>query len=316
MKTAKYKFKQSELYTIARLILSFLSEVTILNRFTAFKGKYTAPWVSDRLLQVDDAEDLPDEEARNSVHVTAHTQLLQMVQKALLMFNALERYIIEVVPSELQQTNIDAAGGTKYASAADSDFDACQQMLNSALLYVSANEALLLNAGLNMPANYKPSLEALLESFEKKHTEFLTSEGSSEVQTGEKIDANNNVYEQIITSVNADAQVIFAEPADEIIAKQFVLEHQLFLVRGAGVAGIRLHATNAATGQDVEAATFTIPVKNIELQTDASGRASQLQLAAGSYLVKVIKPGFVEFSATITIETGTVKRLNVALVPL
>lgn len=316
MSRNKYNFKQSELYTIARLILSFLTEVTILNRFTAFKGKYTPAWVTARLLQVDDAEDLPDEEARNAVHESARIQLLQMVDKALLSFRALERYIIEVVSPELQKPNIEAAGGTKYASAADSDFDACQQMLNSAVNYVSANEILLLNAGLNMPPSFKLGLETLLTDFNQKHTEFLNSEASSEVQTGEKIDANNDVYEQIVTSVNADAQVIFATPPDEATANQFVLEHQLFLVRGAGVAGIRVLVTDAATGNPVPGAKVNITPKPDSLETDAEGRAIQLQLTAGNHTVKVEMIGYTIFETTVTIEIGTVKRLNVALVPV
>lgn len=189
-------------------------------------------------------------------------------------------------------------------------------MLNSASNYVDANETLLLNAGLNMPATFKATLQTLAANFQTKHTEFLSSEAGSEVQTEEKIELNNNLYLNIITSINADAQVIFHSPAEEATSKQFILEHQLFLVRGAGVAGIRLHVTNSATGQDIENATFAIPARNIELQTNATGRALQLQLAAGNYLVTVNKPGFTGYSSTITIQTGTVKRLNVALVPL
>ncbi len=312
----KYNFKQSELYTIARLILATISEPLVLALFTAFKGKYTALWVTDRLLDVDKAEDEPDEEARNAVHEIARAQLLDLVQDSLNTFNALERYIIEVFPLNEQKASIEAAGGTKYAEAADFDFDACQQMLNSALNFVTDNEITLLNGGLNMPAGFKADLSDLLTTFQTKHTNFLTSETFSEVQTGEKIKGNNAVYEEIITSINADAQVIFHKPEQEAVRKQFVLEHQLYLVRGAGVAGIRLHVTNSVTGQDIEAAVFTIPAQNISIETNATGRALQLQLAAANYLVKVNKPGFIEFTTTVTVEIGTVKRLNVSLVPL
>jgi len=312
----KYNFKQSELYTIARLVLSFLTVPQVLTRFSAFKAIYTPIWVTDRLTQVDQAEDSPDEEARNAVHESARILLLQMVEQALNTFQALERYIIAVFPSELHKPQIEAAGGNYYPLASDSDFDACQQMLNSALIYVTQNETTLVNGGLNMPAVFKMNLQTELANFQAKHTGFLNSEAASEAQTEIKIELNNAVYEQIISTINGDGQVIFNAESEESINRQFVLEHQLYLVRGAGVAGIRLHVTNAATGDDVEAATFSIPSRNIELQTNATGRAIQLQLAAASYGVKVTKSGYNEFATTVTVETGTVKRLNVSLVPL
>ncbi len=316
MLIANYKFKQSELYTIGRLILSAILKPTILPRFSAFKGKYTAPWVADRLLQIDNAEDQPDEETRNAVHEIARGQLLEYVEDALIAFRSLERYILEVFPPLAQKASIESAGGTKYSDAADSDFDACQQMLNSAVNFIVANEATLSNGGLNMPAGFRGDTETLLANFQAKHTEFLNSEAGSEIQTEEKIASNNAIYDVIISTINGDAQVIYHLPTEDAIRRQFVLEHQLFLVRGAGVAGIRLHVTDSVTGADVEGAAFAIPSEEVEELTNATGRVLVLQLATGEYFVKVTKPGYNEFTATVTVEVGTVKRLNVQLTPV
>ena len=313
MSKNKYNFKQAELYTICRFILTLLSEPGLLARFTAFKGKYTAPWVSDRLKDVDTAEDAPSEQQRNAVHEALRIVLLGLVQDALKTFNALERYIEEVTPPELQKPAIEAAGGTYYAAASDSDFDACQQMLNAAAIYATANALTLEAAGQNMPAGFPAIIDGLRSSFESKHGAFLGSEGGAEVQTAEKIALNNGIYATIIQSVNADAQVIFSDEADEAMRQQFVLEHQLYLVRGAGVAGMRFHVTDAASGADVADAVISIPAKSITLTTDEQGRAIKLQIAEGEYVVKAEKGGYTTWQQTIKIETGTVKRVNIAL---
>lgn len=96
------------------------------------------------------------------------------------------------------------------------------------------------------------------------------------------------MYEQIITSINADAQVIYAGENNQAIRHQFVLEHQLQLVRGAGVAGMRFHVTDSATTLDVEAANILIK-PTTENYTNNRGRALKLQLAAATYQVTTIK---------------------------
>jgi hypothetical protein len=315
MKTAKYKFKQAELYTICRFILSALSVPEILTRFAAFKGKYTMPWITDRLKDVDEAEDAPAEQQRNAVHETLRIVLLDIVQDALNTFKALERYIIEVTPPELQKPAIEAAGGNFYAATSDGDFDACQQMLNAANIYATDNAATLEQAGQNMPALFPTQVSNLLSTFESKHSAFIASEGSAEVLTGEKIALNNGIYAAIVQAVNADAQAIFTDEDEDAIRNQFVLEHQLYLVRGAGVAGMRFHVTDSATGLDAADVLITIPAKAVSLTTDAEGRALKLQLAEGEYEVKAVKAGYVEWKQTIKIVSGTVKRVNIALVP-
>ncbi|MBK7148054.1 MAG: carboxypeptidase regulatory-like domain-containing protein [Bacteroidetes bacterium] len=313
MSKNKYNFKQAELYTICRFILSALSVPEVLARFAAFKGKYTMPWITARQLEVDQAEDAPAEQQRNAVHETLRIELLALVQNALNTFSALERYIAEVIPPELQKPAIEAAGGTFYAAASDSDFDACQQMLNAASIYATDNATTLEQAGQNMPAAFPAQVASLLATFEAKHSDFIASEGSAEVLTEQKIALNNGIYANIVQAVNADAQAIYTEDDEEAIRNQFVLEHQLYLVRGAGVAGMRFHVTDAATGLDVADVLITIPAKAVSLTTDAAGRALKLQLAEGEYEVKAIKAGYVEWKQTIKIETGTVKRVNIAL---
>ena len=309
MKTANYRFKQAELYTIARLILSGVS--TLLARFSAFKGKYTSTWVADRLTEVDKAEDKPDEEQRSAKHQTLHVELDKKVQQALDKFNALKRYIVEVFNQDLWEIKINAAGHSYYADAANGDFDATAQLLKSASQFVNDNLTQLLDSGNNMPATFQTELDTLKSDFQTLQTNFLGSEAGAEVQTENKIDANNAIY-QVIISINADAQSIFIAEEEEAERQQFVLEHQLFLVRGAGVAGMRFHVTDNTTGNDVADATITIKT-DVVLTTDENGRALKLQLAADTYKVKIEKTGYTTQNIDVTVTTGTVKRVEVKL---
>lgn len=312
MKTPKYHFKQSELYTIAYFILQAVSSA--LPRFVAFKGKYVAAWIADRILQVDAADDEPDEQQRSETHETLRVELLKMVTDALNMFNAMERYIAEVFPEDVQEIKVNAAGGTSYAAAANKDFDACEQMLKDLSKFAEDNETTLLNGGLNMPAGYRAALDLLKGNFKTKHHDFLFSEGSAEVDTGKKIDKNNAVYKDIITSINADAQAIFTSDDDDDMRKQFVLDHQLQLVRGPGIAGMRFLVKQSVTNEGLADVDILITPGDKTLSTGTNGRALQLQLAAGDYTVTFSKDGYISQTLTITIETGTVKRVNVTLV--
>jgi hypothetical protein len=311
METPKYHFKQAELYTIARLVIDMVAKS--LPRFTAFKGKYTNAWLTAALAQIDIAEDLPNKDQRKAIHQTLHTQLQELNQKALHQFNALERYIAEIFPQDVLQIQIDAAGGAYYTAAHLGDFDATNQLLAKANTFITDNLTQLSYSGNNMPATFQGQFSTLKTNYKNKHIAFLTSESAAQTGRGDKIKANNIIYE-LITNINADAQAIFINPTDESERNQFTVEHQLQLVRGAGVAGMRFHITNAVTEEDIQDVTVTIKT-GVTVTTDKNGRALKLQLAADTYHIKVQKAGFTLQELPIIVQTGTVKRVNIQLQP-
>lgn len=313
MSTNQYKFKQAELYTICRFILDTISNPELLSRFSSFKSKYTTAWITARQTEVDTAEDLPDEENRNAVHEIKRIQLLALNANALRLFNLLERYIAEVVPPTELKANLEAAGSTFYNNASDADFDSTIQLLNNMVNYTTNNQTLLEQGGLNMPATYLPALQTLQTDYETLHEQYLGSEAGASVATEQKITANNQLFNNIVRSINADAQAILTGDDEEALRKLFTVEHQLYLVRGAGVAGIRFAVSDAATNLPIPEATASIPAASYTGLTDDQGRVIKLQLAAGSYSVEVSKAGYNTYTATVVVEIGTVKRLDVKL---
>lgn len=309
--TANYKFKQAELYTIARLVLSYVT--THIISFSGFKARYTPAWVTARLTEIETAEDLPDLQQRNQLHETLRITLGEQCTIATILFKQLERYITDSFIPEHRKSALEAAGKPYYTNAADEDLDDTAQLLNAMVNFVTANQSQLEQAGQNMPATFLPNLITYQTNFTQTHAQFLSAETGSEIQTTEKITANNNIY-SVITSINADAQAIFHTPDNSTIREQFILEKQLYLVRGAGVAGMRFKITNTAN-LPIDAATITIPEASKTLTTNPDGVALQLQLAAQTYTVQVQATGYQTHQQTYTVQVGTVKRVNIQLTP-
>jgi hypothetical protein len=65
MTTPKFNCTQQELYTIAKL--AWQSNLQHLAEFKDFKSKYDSSYAADRLAEVDIAEAMPDEQARNAI---------------------------------------------------------------------------------------------------------------------------------------------------------------------------------------------------------------------------------------------------------
>lgn len=316
MQKATYKYRQGYLYAISRFILHTMSHPDYLPRFTAFKGKYTQAWVAARLAQIDEAEDTPDFQARSAAHENLRITLVQLTHSALHQFTALESYIREAFPANLLTTNIEAAGGNYYTAAAALNFSAAQQLLKSATSFAIENQTTLSISGTNMPATFPAELQSLSQQFKSTHTLFLQSETEAQTITNHKITLNNALHSEIVRTVNADAQVIFNKEEENHIRHQFEQKHQLYLVRGAGISGIRFHITNALTQQNIEQAEITIPSKSITLHTDRNGRALKLQLSQDQYQIHITHPAYQPFQNTIALDTVTVKRVNISLQPI
>jgi choice-of-anchor B domain-containing protein len=73
--------------------------------------------------------------------------------------------------------------------------------------------------------------------------------------------------------------------------------------------------TNAVTGNPVAAATVELISTTTTTTSNSFGDYKMGQLATGNYILKVSKPGYDVFSQTISLATGAVTNVNVALQP-
>ena len=311
MLKALYKCPQQELYTIARM--GWRAFLLHLTAFELYKSKYTAAFAQARLDEIEAAADLPDDQARTADAEELRINMLQATKVCLSHFQTLKRYIADAYSTEVQKPHIEAAGQKYYEKASNNNWDSIRGLLTSGVNYVKQHQAALSNND-NMPNTFLTAFEDAKKTFVQLHDAFLTSEETAQVQTQDKLIANNEVYTKL-RGMFLDGQEIFA--ADEAVKRKFVFAEGLYLVSGAGTAGVKGYVTDAETQQIIMDALVTIVFKNRSTQTDNEGRYEMLQVASGFYTLKFEKTGY----QTLLIEnheikTGTTSKVDVALQPI
>ena len=103
-----YKCAQQELYTVCRV--AYKSCSAQLADFAAFKGRYTAAYITARLAEVEAAAKLPDDQARGEKSEVQRIQLLEKAATCTMLFQRLKRYIADAYPANLQKARNDSAG--------------------------------------------------------------------------------------------------------------------------------------------------------------------------------------------------------------
>lgn len=300
-----YPCSQSELYTACEL--GWNSCTQQLPLFADFKAKYTAQYITDRLTEIQAAENLPDEQVRNAIPEQYRIQLEQAAQSVLSLYQRLKRYIAEAYPPELQKPQLEAAGQLYYNAAANNNWDKVKLLLISANNYLT-NHLNDLTANQNMPATFPATFATQSSTFNTLHIKFLDSEEIATIQAQQKIQANNNIYAALI-SMFLDGQEIFRQ--DEATQKQFIFTEVLQKISGAGTAGIKGYITDSQNEDPISDAN--IQILNKSTLTDADGHYQILQLPAGIHTLKIEVAGYQPKTQTVTISIGTISTINITL---
>jgi hypothetical protein len=309
METPKYHCTQQELYTIATL--GWNSCQQHLSAFTMFKTTYTASLITDKLAEVTAAMEIPDEYQRTEESKLNHIALAKSAADACTLYQKLKRYILASFPANQQAVKLDSAGQQYYSQAASNNWEAAQAMLTNASAFISAN-ATILQANGGMPATFGTIVTTEKDNFTIIHQTFLDNEESQRVATAQKVTANNNLYTSLITMF-LDGQEIFK--TNEEVRSQFIFEHCLYLVRGAGTAGIRGHVSDSSTTLPISDATIQVGINDYTGTTDSDGFYQISPAAAGTYTITATATGYQPFTTSFQILTGTISTLNILLIP-
>jgi hypothetical protein len=307
MTTPLYKFSQQELYTIAETALNSLEQH--LAEFSNYKPKYDAAFITsgrDYLLQT---RNLPDAQARGAIAEVARIELSELNTTCLNLFQTLKRYISDAFPPQQHKPQFEAAGQQYYLKASQQNWDSTKGLITAASQFI-ANNAPVLTANNNMPLVFQMEFDAKKTLFETKHQEFLQAEEQAQIQTEQKITANNKLYEGLI-SFCLDGQEIFRN--NEAIRKQFIIADLLYLASGAGTAGVRGTITDSATNQPLEGVIVTDTESGKTATTDNDGKYIITQLAAGSRPITCAKDNYVSQTIQQQVNTGTVGTLNIQM---
>jgi len=227
---SKYNFSIAVLYSVCRL--AWTNCGNNLAGFAARKAFYIAAYVASRMAEIDAAEQMPDEQARDEVHETLRIQLKEKAATCREYWNYLERYIVSAFPKSEWKPKTEAAGKEAYDEAGEENWDKISLMMSNAYEFITNNSGVLainLETGTadNMPAGFPAEFEGVKNDFNTTHSDFLQAEEGAQTGTQTKGEANEIIYDKMRLMLD-DGVVYFKNNA--AVKKQFVLVNLLELI--------------------------------------------------------------------------------------
>ena len=248
----RYHCTQAELYSVCDSIIRNLEGK--LAEFVAYKGKYTAGFVTDLKGKLDTAQNLGDFQQRGTESETDRIDLLELNKKCLLNFQFLQGYIDGAWKGgEERRIMKEAAGHKYYKPASQNNWEYTEGMNSSAMQFITAQSVVLQDGGLNMPAGFATTYSDDAKAYSKKYGEFLHATQTG-VATQEKIKANNDLHAAVM-AVCADGKRVFAHDGGK--QNLFVWRRVLEIVTPAGSAGLRVLVMNK-NGEVIKGAKFSV----------------------------------------------------------
>lgn len=240
-------------------------------------------------------------------HEKLHEDMLPLAKAALKKWQYLKRYITKAYGEAYWEMNWNAAGWQYYDG--NEAWEETKSLMNEGKKYIALHSAELL-AGDNMPATFEDDFNAAGDAFKNKYSAFLAAEEAAWSGTDDKIAANNDIYEKII-SVCEDGQAI---SDDETFSKLFSFERMSELVSPPGSSTAVIMVTSKETGAPLIAGV-TVDGTDRSVET-VDGKAEIGQLAAKKTTFTVIADGFEEEHVTMTLKNGVTSRMVVEMKPL
>lgn len=307
MSITNYNCGQQELYVAART--GWNGCFANLSSFSAFKTKYTAAFIEERLQEINAAELLPDMEQREEDSRTLRIELKNKAIEGMNNWQTLKRYIFDAFPSGEREIKLNAAGQSYYRKAGKDDWIAIKRLLHDGNIFITDNKQALQAEG-SMPPAFPTLFVAAKDSFDELHQQFISASQNNNVETQAKIMANNEVYAKLI-SMFLDGQDIYR--SDEAIRKKFTFDQLLLLIAGPGTQGFRGIITQTNDQPVISGDVSFTGATNKTVAIDTKGHYECSQLAAGTdYTVTVSIPGCETKTITgIVVEKGIMKILNI-----
>jgi len=139
---------------------------------------------------------------------------------------------------------------------------------------------------------------------------FFAIDSEKKMLVKQKTDANNAVYESVI-SILKDGQTIFKE--DAAVKGLFVFDQQLVTHRGASSASFGGYVKNESR-MPVVGASVVFNELGYEAVTGSKGYFSIKQMAAGDYTFTISFPGYTPVVQQVSLTAGVAAKLDVTLI--
>lgn len=313
MAKREYNTTQLELYAAAKAGWASFARNQVA--FGIFRPIYTAVFGQQRIAEITAAENLPDEQARNSTTEIARINLVNRGKVCTDLWQTLKRYITAAFNEQLQKPKLEEAGSKLYAKAISENWEVLNGLNVAASKFIANNNAALAN-NQNMPASFPANYNNAKAAFETDYGVFISAESNTVAQTEAKITANNTMYARLI-SMFLDGQDIFKNNAP--LRKEFVFDEVIKLISSPGTAGLKGLIINADAPAKTPLANVTVTILELAktVQSRADGTYQFSAIKAGDFTVKFEKAGFVTLQFdNFTIPTGTTVTKDVAMKPV
>ncbi len=323
----KYPCSQAELYAICDIGWDSCDEN--LADFTGHKTFYDAAFVTARRGELSAAQALPDDQARGEAAEVFGIQMRQAADAALLKWRTLRSYINDSFPPELVKPKLESAGYLKYETASQGDWEDLRDMLISGATFITANTAELTTPG-GMPAGFAAAYNTAATTFSDLYADFKDAEQDSEEGTGEKINANNDIFTKLMKMFD-DGQVIYEGNAAK--RDRFIFTKVKELVSSApGGGGGGIPATSIILSGKVTDSVTSAPIQDVQINVllpEEPGPVTTFTNASGDYTfqfndlpagaeadltVNAIKAGYNNGNAVLHVVAGNSYTANFALV--
>ena len=289
---SNYTCTELELYAIAELGYNNLEGD--LAAFAAKSTKYTAEFLAALRQTRSDAMALPDEEARDVEHQVLRNKLVKdFLPPVLDNFNDLKGYIKDGWPDEDPEPRYEAAGGTKYAKAANKNWENVVGLNDAMKKFIAKNTVMLAVPG-GMPDTFVAKMIGDVSNFNTNYALFMQARETG-VARDEKITANNLLHKELMNGLEDGAERVFRNDAAK--RKNYVFATLKYLVSPPGSASLRVLVIRE-NDTPVAEASVTIRLRDAELLEIVAPPITVLSGADGVALFEHVDPGRYNGSAT------------------
>lgn len=246
----EYPCSQSSLYAALRIMWGNYDKN--LAGMTAFKLRYTALYGTEALEEIDNAQALPDDQARGADSEAARISLVETYgPDALWRWQMLKAYI-EDAYGNLSKPYLEAAGWGYYSLGSNRNWEKLGEMMAAGAAFLADEDKVaVLTANENMPPEFVAVFGASKTAFDTEYDLFMGRRSNQPVGTVNKIEANNEIYKKGI-QLSKDAQLAFKNAPK--VAATMNFSNILRLVDGQVTGGgyDEVHTVDAGSNKVVQ----------------------------------------------------------------
>ncbi len=305
----RYNCSMQTLYAIGYSLIDKC--VLHLSTFGEFSPGYNAEYFTLLQTEISNAQNMPGQNNRTGRRLVVKSDLETAKNNGLKKWRTLKSAIKKTwTDKATQEGMIQNAGGNLFAKASNNgNWAIALEMLKNGQAFLQNNNDALM-ASNSIDGTFKAHYFEKMDLYNTTWTDYRNAGSTNEIESSEKREANNNLYDKI-TQICADAQIIFLK--DPTMQKQFAFTQ---LVKQAGVgrtAGMVITFTYGLDNlpiPDVDAVSTDLKYAAL---SDAKGILKINRMTEGEHTFTCSAQGFEDMQVTVTLSAGIKSRFKFTL---